>query len=74
MRAILPVYRTTPVPCLIHASGLPPAEVLLDHASRRAAVRVARLDPQHPLQIRLNRAPLTTTRLRLTVALPPSPD
>ena len=72
MRAILPVYKTTPVPCLIHASGLPPAEVLLDHASQRAAVRLARLNPQHPLQIRLNRAPLTTTRLRLTVALPPA--
>lgn len=51
-RAILPVYRTTPGPALVREAGLKPADIDLDHRSRNAALRVRRLDPNHPLRAR----------------------
>ena len=69
LRAVLPVYRTTPIHMLHHAAGIPPAELLLDHASRRAAIRLTRLDPAHPLR-RAARA-RQATRVKRLADLPP---
>ncbi|KAI9034981.1 ribonuclease H family protein [Aspergillus affinis] len=51
-RAVLPVYRTTPIPALYRESGLLPAEIELDYRVATAAVRIRRLDPYHPLRRR----------------------
>ncbi|KAJ6033763.1 reverse transcriptase [Penicillium canescens] len=52
-RAILPVFRTTPLPALYRESGLLPAEVELDYIATSATIRVRRLDPHHPLRKRV---------------------
>lgn len=52
-RAILSVYRTTPVDALFRESGLLPPELDLDKRSRYAALRTLRLDPLHPITQRL---------------------
>ena len=57
LRAALPVWRTTPIPLLHHAAGIPPAEVILDHLSRKAAIRLHRLDNRHILRKGLRRSP-----------------
>jgi hypothetical protein len=49
-RAILPVYRTTPVAALYRESGLLPPEIELDQLALLATVRIRRLDPYHPLR------------------------
>ena len=51
-RAILPVYRTTPIAVLHRESGLPPPEISLNAITFRAAARLRRLDPRHPLLTR----------------------
>jgi hypothetical protein len=51
-RAVLPVYRTTPVPVLYRESGLLPAEIELDYLAATTTVRLRRLDPYHPLRKR----------------------
>ena len=48
-RAVLPVWRTTPIPILHRESGLPPAEVLLEQIRLRSSLRLRTLDPAHPL-------------------------
>ena len=48
-RAVLPVWRTTPIPILHRESGLPPAEVLLEQIRLRTSLRLKTLDPAHPL-------------------------
>jgi ribonuclease HI len=53
LRHALPVYCTTPSHLLHQFAGVPSATQLLDNASRRAAVRLARLDTYHPLQYRV---------------------
>ena len=71
LRAALPAYRTTPTHLLHHAAGIPPAEILLDNASRRAAIRLTRLDPAHPSRGRAHaRQP---SRLQRLATLPPFP-
>ncbi|CCU81781.1 reverse transcriptase, putative [Blumeria hordei DH14] len=49
-RAILPVYRTTPIPILYRESGLLPPDLELDSKSKFAALRIQRLDPRHPFR------------------------
>ena len=44
------MWRTTPIPLLHHSAGIPPAEVLLDHLSRKAAIRLHKLDRRHILR------------------------
>lgn len=76
LRATLPVYRTTPTPLLQLGAGIPPITVTLDSISRRAAARLARLDPAHPVHIRTNqlrKAARQMTSLGLLAVLPPSP-
>jgi hypothetical protein len=48
-RAILPVYRTTPLPILFREAGIPSAEVALEEARWRLALRLQTTDRQHPL-------------------------
>ena len=69
MRAAVPVYKTTPIHLLHHATGIPPAELLLDQASRKAAIRLTRLDPAHPL--RKSARARTETRLTRLTSLAP---
>jgi hypothetical protein len=48
-RAVLLVYRTTPIAVLHCESGLLPPEIELDQLAILATVRIRRLDPYHPL-------------------------
>ena len=48
-RAVLPVWKTTPVPVLHRESGIPPASVALAQARLRNAARLAKLDNSHPI-------------------------
>jgi len=50
-RAILPAYRTTPMPALLKEAGILPAEIELDKLSQTFAARTSRLDPQYPLHL-----------------------
>ena len=73
-RAILPAFRTTPTPILHRESGLLPAEIALDSRTRRAAVRIHKLDVRHPLRVRaaeIKHLSRPTSRLaRQILALP----
>ena len=51
-RAMLPIWRTIPIPILHRESGLPPAEVLLEQIRLRSSLRLKTLDPAHPLVTR----------------------
>lgn len=48
-RGILPVWRTSPIPTLLRDAGLPSAEVALEEARARFAVRIRTIDAEHPL-------------------------
>ncbi len=79
-RAIVPAYKTAPITALFREAGLNRASIHLEGIRRRAAVRLFRLDPEHPLaqrafqpQPRPNRPTKLTTRLtRLAALAPPS--
>lgn len=65
-RAILPVWRTTPVPILLREAGIPNASAWLKYITQRHALRIHRLDRHHPLSVRVRHLPqvsLVTTRL-----------
>lgn len=49
VRAVLPVYKTTPLPILFREAGIPSAEVALEEARWRFALRLQTIDHQHPL-------------------------
>lgn len=53
LRSALPVFRTTPIPLLQCAAGIPPIALTLDDLNRRFAIRLSRLDPDHPLKKRI---------------------
>lgn len=53
IRAALPVYKTTPVAALHRETAIPPITILLDNEAEKASIRLRRLDPRHPLAIRL---------------------
>ena len=63
IRAILPVWRTTPIPVLHREGGILPAALMLEHIRRRSACRMQKLDPTHPVAVRAQ-APLYTGRDR----------
>ena len=76
LRAALPVYRTTPIPLLHHAAGVPPAQQLFRTAQYRAAARLVRLDPRHPVRLR-NRPSVRRDRTRMSALhdlLPATPE
>lgn len=83
LRAILPVWRTTPIPVLHREGGLLPAADMLEHIRRRSAVRMQALDPRHPVARRAEAAPYPghdrqrhrrPTRLQRTWGLLPISD
>ncbi|KAJ3498163.1 hypothetical protein NLG97_g1340 [Lecanicillium saksenae] len=49
MKAILPVWKTTPTPILHRESGIPPVTLLLEARQLRFAARLKALDKSHPL-------------------------
>ncbi|RKK75713.1 hypothetical protein BFJ68_g18084 [Fusarium oxysporum] len=57
MRAILPVWKTTPITILHRESGIPPVDQLLEARRLRSSARLKSLDEAHPLAKRT--APLT---------------
>ena len=65
--AILPVYKTTPVPVLLQESGWAPAIAWLDRIRDRLAVRIAATDSQHPLRCRWDNARFRWIRARQDV-------
>jgi ribonuclease HI len=56
-RGVLPVWRTTPLPTLMRDSGLPSAEVALEEAKARFALRLQTVDKRHPLAQRTKVSP-----------------
>src|ERR1700761_8173559 len=56
-RGVLPVWRTTPLPTLMRDSGLPSAEVALEEAKARFALRLQTVDERHPLALRTHVSP-----------------
>src|SRR5947209_1886654 len=52
LRAALPAFCTTPSELLHHAANVPSMRQILDHTMRRHALRIQRLDPEHPLRKR----------------------
>ena len=52
-RGVLPVWRTTPTVTLFRDAGLPSAEVALEEAKLRFAMRLQTIDEQHPLVRRI---------------------
>ncbi|POS82085.1 hypothetical protein EPUL_006099, partial [Erysiphe pulchra] len=51
-RAVLPVYKTTPVPVLLRETGWGPATAWLERSHDRLATRIAAADTNHPLRKR----------------------
>jgi ribonuclease HI len=56
MRAVLPVWRTTPIAALHRESGIPPVVQLLEASRLRFAARLKSLDAAHPLASRTRTA------------------
>jgi hypothetical protein len=52
MRAILPVWKTTPIAALHRESGIPPVAQLLEARRLRFSARLKSLDEAHPLASR----------------------
>lgn len=76
-RSILPVFRTTSTTALFRESGLSPAELTLDSLTKKAAMRIRRLDSYHPLYLRSRSAasgPAITRFTRALKMIPPSEE
>ncbi|EXU94857.1 reverse transcriptase domain protein [Metarhizium robertsii] len=58
IRAILPVWKTTPVPIYHQESGIPPVSLLLEARRIRFAARLKSLDLAHPLAQRTAPTPI----------------
>ena len=75
-RAVLPVWKTTPVAALHRESGIPPPELALNSIASSATTRLKRLDPRHPLRIRAEKIKSlerpTSRFARRVIALPQS--
>lgn len=52
LRAILPVYKTTPLPILYREAGIPPVTLILQEIRLRQALRIQTLEEPHPLKRR----------------------
>lgn len=75
IRAVLPVWKTTPIPILHLEAAIPPADQLLEAIRRRSAARLASLDVYHPLIQRINtKAPRRHKPLRLQSATALNPE
>lgn len=62
IRAILPIWRTTPKDTIYRDAGLPTAEIALDKIRNRLAFRLRAVDERHPLIGRLAPKPVTRGR------------
>lgn len=51
LRAILPVWKTTPTTILQREAATPPVHHTLDYLCELAALRMHKLETQHPLRI-----------------------
>lgn len=65
-RVVLPVYRTTPTAALLRETGILPAKIALDNVTRRMAIRIRKIDPQHPLFLRGQESLLTPALTRFS--------
>ncbi len=68
-RAVLPVYRTTPIAALLREIGWPPAPAWLNLAHDRLAARIASTDPQHPLRTRWDSSTMRRIRCRQEIQM-----
>lgn len=68
-RAVLPAYRTTPIPALLRETGWAPAVAWLERAHDRYAARLATTDPTHPVRMRWNRPAIRWIRRRQKLQL-----
>jgi len=62
IRGVLPAFRTSPISAMYRDAGLPPAEVALEDAKIRLALRLQTVDTQHPLVTRIQGARKTGRR------------
>ncbi|KAM4062485.1 reverse transcriptase (RNA-dependent DNA polymerase) [Hirsutella rhossiliensis] len=71
LRAILPVWRTTPTNVLHREAGIPPVPLLLEARRTAFAARLKSLDEAHPLVKRTSRpkAPILNEMIKLKPAL-----
>lgn len=69
LRAIVPSYRTIPLPALYREAGIPPTHIILDEIRLRKSLRLQTLDHNHPLRIRANGK--RSSRLTQTLQLLP---
>ncbi|KJZ69979.1 hypothetical protein HIM_10624 [Hirsutella minnesotensis 3608] len=77
LRAILPVWRTTPTNVLHREAGIPPVSLLLEARRTAFAARLKALDEAHPLVKRTSRpqGPAMTTNklIKMKYRKPPRP-
>ena len=70
-RAVLPVYKTTPIPILLRETGWAPALVWLEMIHDRCVARTAAADSRHPLRTRWDSPRIRWMRRRQEVQLSP---
>ncbi|KID81125.1 ATP-dependent DNA helicase PIF1 [Metarhizium guizhouense ARSEF 977] len=72
MKAILPVWRTTPITALHRESGIPPVNLLLETRRIRFAARLKSLDEHHPLIQRITESapPVIRKGVKLKYQIP----
>ena len=68
-QAVLPVYKTFPIPALLRETGWGPVNAWLDRIHDRIAVRIAASDPGHPLRHRWNSSHFAWIRRRQKLEL-----
>ncbi|KAM4059868.1 reverse transcriptase (RNA-dependent DNA polymerase) [Hirsutella rhossiliensis] len=75
LRAILPVWRTTPTNVLHREAGIPPVPLLLEARRTAFAARLKSLDEAHPLVKRTSRpkAPILNEMIKLKYQKQPKP-
>ncbi|KAI0994911.1 hypothetical protein K3495_g13269, partial [Podosphaera aphanis] len=73
-RAVLPVYKTFPIPALLRETGWGPAKAWLERIQDRLAIRVAAADPHHPLRNRWNSEHFAWIRRRQALELSVNTD
>ncbi|KAI1005512.1 hypothetical protein K3495_g2707 [Podosphaera aphanis] len=68
-RAVLPVYKTLPIPALLRETGWGPVNAWLNRIHDRLAVRITASDPGHPLCHRWNSSHFAWIRRRQKLEL-----
>ncbi|KAJ6437988.1 (S)-coclaurine N-methyltransferase [Purpureocillium lavendulum] len=75
VRAVLPIWKTTPLSARHREAGIPPVSQLLESCRLRFAARLRSLDEAHPLVARTKpmRAPVINRAIKLKYQLPRKP-